>query len=229
MATDLVFVSTYHNLPGVSDGLAIDYYSPGETLQQNLIPAVKHFIDLFSESGDYEDEFCNGDYDITDSFDEGEKDIFRLATDPALMKDWRENLSSLEVFNGCCAVVNACLRQPDIATNQRGIEIFNDLMESILLNDERGAGCEILIETSQSFGRRFITELLNEIRQPDEDQSHFRSFHLYGSNRDAIPPLGPLLEILESATRQDIWPRNDLALGKLLLVVDYYRELVKPW
>jgi hypothetical protein len=42
-------------------------------------------------------------------------------------------------------------------------------------------------------------------------------------------PLTPLLDKLRTMVRREGWPRNDLALGRLLLIVDYFKQVVEEY
>jgi hypothetical protein len=41
--------------------------------------------------------------------------------------------------------------------------------------------------------------------------------------------LKPLLDTLHRIVHREGWPRNDLALGRVLLVVDYFKQVVEDW
>ena len=57
--TDMLFLTIFHNLPGISTGEEIDYYTAcdRERLQRDLVSSTEHYLALFSESYDYEDYF----------------------------------------------------------------------------------------------------------------------------------------------------------------------------
>jgi len=64
------------------------------------------------------------------------------------------------------------------------------------------------------------------VRSTEEIRWAFpRPYH----RREALRPLQTLLETLARAIRQAAWPQNALALGKFLLLVDYYRDLERMW
>jgi hypothetical protein len=62
-ATELIFVSACHNLPGVSEAESIGYYAPGEMerLRGELTLYIDHQLNLFS--GHYSGYFLLAEYD----------------------------------------------------------------------------------------------------------------------------------------------------------------------
>jgi hypothetical protein len=131
--TDVLFVTTYHHLPGVSDGEEIGYYVPGqeERLSHDLVQAFRHYSSLFASSCDYEDHFSCAEYGVTDdSFDEIETNVFRSVLSGAERHQPVQDLHPRDVFSGCCAVVEARLQSAETRTVLSGVGLLNDLMES---------------------------------------------------------------------------------------------------
>jgi hypothetical protein len=46
---------------------------------------------------------------------------------------------------------------------------------------------------------------------------------------ERFAPLKPLLDTLQPIVHRDGWPRNNLGLGRVLLVVDYFKQVVGEW
>jgi hypothetical protein len=68
--TDTLFLTIFHNLPGISTGEEIDYYTAcdRERLQGDIVSSTEHYLALFSESYDYGDYFSCADYPITEDW-----------------------------------------------------------------------------------------------------------------------------------------------------------------
>ena len=229
-ASDILFLTVFHNLPGVSDGEQIDYYAPSdsESLRRDLASAVERHFTLFSESFEYEDHFSCAEYSIDeDSFDDPEVNIFRSVLDPEEQKRSFEDIHPRDIFRGCRAVVAGRIHNADLAINQRGIELFNFVMECALPTDDRqNPRCYIQLETAKEFAPRFIDGLLDIIRSAEESRwAYPRRYHI----REGFQPLQSLLETLSRAVHEPAWPQNNLTLGKFLLLVDYYQVLGRAW
>src|SRR5580658_9755467 len=61
VATELLFVYTNHNLPGISEAESVDYYTPREfqRARADLKEHVGHQLDLFTQSWDYANYFAD--------------------------------------------------------------------------------------------------------------------------------------------------------------------------
>jgi hypothetical protein len=200
MTTDILFLSVFHNLPGVLDGAEVCYYVPGdsEILRRDLASAIEHYFTLFSESFEYQDYFA--EYEIyEDSLAAAELEIFRSVLKPVDRTVPLGDLHPRDTFRGCRAVVGACVRDPDLALNRRGIELFNFVMECALpTDDKRNPQCCIQLETAKEFAPRFIDDLLDIVRSTGEIRWAFpRRYH----RREALRPLQTLLETLARAIR----------------------------
>jgi hypothetical protein len=170
--TDTRFLTIFHNLPGISTGKEIDYYTAcdRERLQRDLVSSTEHYLALFSESYDYEDYFSCADYAITEDWvDESELDTFRSVLDPVEREDPLTNLRPRQIFNGSRAVIGERIRSADVAVCQTGIEIFNFVMECALpADDNRNPSCYIHLQTAKEFAPAFIASLLDTIRAQEE-------------------------------------------------------------
>ena len=225
--TDTLFLAIFHNLPGISTGEEIDYYTAcdRERLQRDLVSRTEHFLALFSESYDYEDYFSCADYAITgDSVDESELDTFRSVLDPDGREGPLTNLHPRDIFNGYRAVIGERLRSDDVAVRQTGIELFNFVMECALPGDDnRNPTCYIQVQTAKEFAPAFLASLLDTIRAQEETRLVVpRRRHL----AQVLQPIQGLLAMMETVVSEEEWPQTDLALGKFLLLVDYYKRVI---
>jgi hypothetical protein len=229
-ASDILFLTVFHNLPGVSDGEQVDYYtsSDSESLRRDLASAADRHFTLFSENSEYEDYFSCAEYSIDDdSFDDAEINVFRSVLDVDEGQRSLKDLHPRDTFRGCRAVVADRINNADLSVKRRGIELFNFVMECALpTDDRRNPRCYIELETAKEFAPRFIDGLLDITRSAEESRwAYPRRYHIH----EAFQPLHSLLEMLSRAVYEPAWPRNDLTLGKLLLLVDYYQDLGRAW
>lgn len=225
VTTDVLFLTVYHNLPGVSEGEEIKYYAPSnfESLRTDLASTVEHHFSLFSRSvyGDY--FWCAG-YEIHEMLDDAEVVIFRSALDAKERKISLSDLHPYDTFCGSRAVVSSHVKEADLDRNKRAIELFNLVMESALPTDGReDPRCCILLQTASEFAPSFINDMLDTVRS-DSNPWSFRNRH-----RESLKPLQPLLEMLAWEVDHTVWPRNELALGRFLLIIDYYKKLEDQW
>jgi hypothetical protein len=100
-------------------------------------------------------------------------------------------------------------------------------MECALPTDDTGnPRCYIKLEAPKQFAPAFIDNLLDVIRGYKQPQVSFTQQSYLG---ESLHPLQPLLTLLAKVVSNETWPKNDIALGKFLLIVDYYRELMRAW
>lgn len=221
--TQVLFLRVYHNLPGITDGEEIDYYTPGEygRLQEDLVTHIKRQFDLFSESHDYGDYFSCADYGIPEDWlDDSEIETFRSVLDPDERTLPLSDLHSRSMFKGYRTVVERRVQSGDIALIREAIELFNFVMECALPTDDpRNPRCYLWLQTAEEFAPLLIDNLLGAIQALEEPRS-MDSYQQYLG--EAFGPLEPLLRILAVTVHHERWPHNDLALGKFLLIVDHY-------
>jgi hypothetical protein len=74
------------------------------------------------------------------------------------------------------------------------------------------------------FGPRFIDGLLGSVESLKLTWRHDSYERFIGKK---FAPLKPLLDLLHTLVHNEAWPRNDLALGELLLIVYYFKRLVE--
>lgn len=212
MTTPILFVTRAHNLPGISSGHRIDYYRPEEhaRLRTDLASAAEHFFDLFAKSREFEEYFSNADYGIDEEcFDDAELAAFRSAFQSS-GRDCFTDLEGRDVFNGCRKVVALQLQDIDLSVTRQGIQLFNTVMEAALpADDDRHPHCSIRLESVKEFGRPFV--------------EHLAAVASGSAFRQKSAPL-PQVEPLSQAVKHPDWPRNDLELEKLLLLVDWHRQ-----
>jgi len=138
-----------------------------------------------------------------------------------------DDLHPRSTFRGYRAVVERRIRSNDLVTCQEGIELFNFVMECALpTSDNRNPRCYMTLEAPKEFAPTFIDNLLDAIRDYKDPQVSSTQQSYLG---ESLQPLQPLLTMLAKDVSSKAWPKNDIALGKFLLLVDYYRELMPAW
>jgi len=113
----LLFVTAYHNLPGISEGEWIAYFATEETnrLRQELASYINHQLDLFSVNSDYAEYFSLADYDNpADSISDSEVEAFRSALSPAERHTSINDLDSYELLRGFRAVILSRIASGDL-------------------------------------------------------------------------------------------------------------------
>lgn len=227
-ASDLVFVRAYHNLPGISEGEWVDYYSSASLnrLREDLARYVEHHLDLFSKSYDYEDCFSLAEYgDPDDVLWEDEVAVFRSALSAEDRESPVDELPPRAVLRGYRAVILQRFAKGDLAAIRSAAELFNGMIESAIEGvDDRNPRCYIGIETAKEFGPGFVESLLGSIQRTGHACRHDDFDRFIG---DQFEPLQPLLETLLPTVQHEGWPHNDLSLGRLLLIVDFFKKVVE--
>ena len=98
-------------------------------------------------------------------------------------------------------------------------------MEGALENvDYENPRSHIRIETAEEFGPRFIDWLLNSVEDLNRTWLYNPLWKFIG---EKFAPLQPLLNVLHKRAHSELWPRTDLAIGELLLVVYYFNRVVE--
>ena len=225
--TELIFVSAYHNLPGVSEGERVDYYAPHELqrLGSDLTSYIRNQLDLFSENSSYAEYFSLADYDNpADSISEAEEATFRSALSPAELTTPLAELDAREILHGFRAVILKRVTSRDLAEIRNGIDLFNWIVEgAIECVDSGNPRSVISIESAAQFGPRFVDGLIRSIeclkQTPYDPYERFIG--------ETFAPLKPLLDLLHPMVHSLTWPRNDIAIGELLLIVYYFRRVVE--
>jgi hypothetical protein len=230
---DTLFLTVFHNLPGVSDGIETNYYTDGEKqrLSWDLASAVKFYLDIFVNSYYYQEYFSSAEYVVGDDWlNDLELSIFRLAIDLDQRTVPLTELHPQDTLNGCYAVIESRIRSEDIADWRRGIDLFNDVMEAALSADEfSDPGCSILLRTTKEFAPEFISDLLDSVGSTDQDRWRSKQYPRIEFVGAAFRPLLPLLEMIKKRVDRAGWPQSDIALGKFLLILDHYQEVMRQW
>jgi hypothetical protein len=225
--TDVLFVTIYHNLPGVSDGEEIGYYLPGqeERLSHDLVQAFRHYSSLFASSYDYEDDFSCAEYGVTDdSFDEIETNVFRSVLSGAERHQPVQDLHPRDVFNGCCAVVEARLQSAETRTVLSGVGLLNDLMESGLpADDSRNPRCYIQVQTAQEFAGPFLRWLTEIADFPRSLRSASAKAERV---RTGLQPFRDLVVAVEKSMQENRETLSDFVIGRFLLIADHYLHVI---
>jgi len=226
--TQILFVTGYHNLPGVSQAEWIGYYAPREMerLRNELTSYIDHQLNLFSECSEYDEYFLHAEYDRpADMIDDFEEAAFRSALSLAERHSDINELDSWEILRGFRVVIRRRLASGDLAVIRSAIQLFNGIVEgAIECVDEGNPRSCIRIETATEFGPRFVDGLLKSIEFSQKPWRYDPYSEFIGKT---FAPLRPLIEILHGLVHYDGWPRTDLAVGELLLVVYYFNRVVE--
>jgi hypothetical protein len=116
--TQLLFVTRYHNLPGLSEGQWIGYYAPSQMdrLRNELTNYINLQLDLFSEHSEYAEYFSLAEYDRpADSISGFEEAAFRSALSPVQRNTDINELDSSEILRGFRAVILKRAASGDLA------------------------------------------------------------------------------------------------------------------
>ncbi len=236
-ATELVFVSGYHNLPGISEGYWIEYYTPAtfDRFRFDFKRYIEQQLEMFSESYDYEEYFSLADYgdEISEFIDDDEEAAFRSALRP--IDSPLDDLSSREKLNGFQAVILKRVDSGNLAEIRRGVKLFNWIVEAATdAVDDRNPGSCIWVETTGEFGPTFIDRLLNSVESLEKpEQGWHRTPHSWRGYpypnyvAEKFVPLKPILNMVQPMVRHERWPHSDLAIGKLLLLVQYVTHVLE--
>lgn len=227
-AADYVFVHAYHDLPGISEGEWVEYYHLAslERLRDDLTRYLEHQLDLFSRSCDYEEYFSLAEYDDPeDALAEAELTVFRSSLSAQDREAPLEELHALDVLRGYRAVMLQRISAGDLDDVRSAVELFNGIIESAIGSvDEHNPRCYISIETAREFGPWFVAGLLGSIKRLEQAWRHDAYDRFVG---ERFKPLQPVLELLQPAVQHEGWPHSDISLGRLLLIVDYFKKLVE--
>lgn len=226
--TQILFITGYHNLPGLSEGEWIGYYAPSELdrLRNELTSYINLQLDLFSEHSEYAEYFSLAQYDHpADSISDVEQTTFRSALSPPERHSEINELDSWEILRGFRAVILKRVASGDFAEIRSAIELFNRIIEgAIECVDSGNPRSYILIETAKEFGPRFVDGLLESIEFSKKPWRYDPYREFIGGT---FAPLKPLIDILHSLVHYEAWPRNDLAVGELLLIVYHFKRVIE--
>jgi hypothetical protein len=219
IATELIFVYAYHNLPGISEAAWIDYYAPPEFngLCDDLKTHIEWQLDLFSESYDYSED--NPECSISDD----EKAAFRSVQDAEDCGTAVEDLNPLDVLRGFRAVMLVRVASGDLANIRSAVKMFNYII-ACAFDAADNPQSYIRIETAAQFGPWFIDRLFKSIQGLQQTGRCDPYGKFIG---EKFETLEPALSLLRPLVHDEEWPRNDLALGRLLLIVDCFKRVVE--
>ena len=228
--THLVFVHAYHNLPGISQGEWIDYYDPAgiNQLRQGLKSYIEHQLDLFMQSADYGEYFSVAEYDsVWEGLAEDEIEVFRLALAPEDRNTAFEALHPTDSLKGFRAVMLHHIGEGDLGEIHWALNLFDAIIESAVeAVDSLNPRSYIRLLTAEEFAPWFIDRLLESVEYLPKE---WRSDPYDKFVGETFEPLRPLLEKLSPMVRREGWPRKDLALGRFLLIVDYFKQVVEEY
>jgi hypothetical protein len=219
-----IFVEAYYNLPGIWESEWVEYYPATnlDRLRSELKSHIEHQLDLFSES-EYEDHFSAAEYGNPEEFiTADELPLFRAALPKSGQQLPLDELHPRDQLKGYRAVLLNRVANGDWAALQSAVYRFNWLIEAAIEGvDDRDARSYIEIKTEKDFAPSFIGSLLASIDRLQEPRRRYDHYSEFIGER--FQPLKPLLEILRPSVSHPAWPSSDLALGRFLLIVDYFK------
>lgn len=83
---------------------------------------------------------------------------------------------------------------------------------------------DLEIEDTRTFALSLVERLLTHVEQmkAGERQSEYDQFVA-----EELAPFEPLLKVLQVAIKHPGWPHSEIALGKFLLIVDYFQQVTE--
>jgi len=197
-----------------------------ERLRNELTSYIDHQLNLFSECSEYDEYFLHAEYDRpADMIDDFEEAAFRSALSPAERHADINELDSWEILRGFRVVIRNRLGRGDLAEIRSEIQLFNGIMEGALGNVEYENPCSHLqIETAEEFGPRFVDWLLKSVEDLNRAWIDDPFWKFIG---EKFAPLKPLLDVLHTLVHSELWPYSDLAVGELLLIVYYFKQVME--
>jgi len=206
----ILFLHVHYNLPGVWDEEQLHYYRSRdiEKLRNTLHTTIDHLLDLFSGSWELGECFALCDYPSPeDSLDDEEKAVFRSGVSSDDLTDNLDDLWGSDTFSGYRALILHKIRTGLIEDFRAAVDLFNMVMECGISADScTKAYCQVTLEDAGDFAPRFLEWL-------SRDES-------FTANR-------LILDVLRRQVDRPGWPRDDLDLGKFLLLVDYYASILE--
>jgi hypothetical protein len=204
----------FSNMPGVYQFEHAAYFFGFSSLHREASDFMREQLKAFYAS--YSEWFNTADY-----------------TDPEEMLT-KEELHGLgerlqpedigAVFDALSEVLTCRLGVKSIESLEQAEELFNYIMDNGLAqyNDdhyrEASAAAQITISQPESFGVFFVDHILNQIRI-------YESKGLYGRSTSGavMAPFRSVVEGMKSVVVQKDWSKNDLVVGKLLMLIDIYQ------
>ena len=230
-ATELVFVWAYHNLPDDPDdpeGECVEYYAPTEweRLRRDLKKHIGEQLDRFSERSGYAEYFALADYgNPADSITDAEQAVFRSTLDPDDRNIALDQLHASDALRGLRAVILQRVGSGDLTEIRSGVELFNWIIEGAVEGvDSKNPCSRISMRMAAEFGPWFVDRLLGSVERLMETSRYAPYDKFIG---ESFAPLKPVLDLLCPLVHREAWPRDDLALGRLLLIVDYLNRIVR--
>lgn len=106
------------------------------------------------------------------------------------------------------------------------LELFGYIMEcAIEAVDDRNPRSYIALSTAEEFGPWFMDGLLEAVDEGARRTLRYTAYQSFLG--ETLQPLKPLLDNLALMVHREGWPRDDFALGRFLLVVDYFKGIVE--
>lgn len=186
-----LFLHVAYNLPGIYDSETLDSYSVSDLtgLQDTLLERTRSLLELFRTSVDFGDCFYFADYpDLPENLDEGEERIFRAALDEGQHDLPMAELHSIDIFTGCCSLIEHRIRLGSVAALKDAVTLFNCLMESALFCDERlAAFCRILLLNPRELAEQLL---------------------FWTDQEERLKPLQPLMMIIKDEVHRPQWQKT---------------------
>jgi hypothetical protein len=220
-ATELLFVHAYHNLPGVSETDWIEYYAPSEfqRLRDDLKAHIELQLELFAEY------LSEAEYDVESSIGDREEGVFRCGLSPADRDKPVDELNALDTLGGFRAVMLHHVASGKLADMRRAAWLFDHIMEGASEGPfKRNPESYLSIQTAAQFGPWFVDRLFRSIESLKQTRRYDPYTKFIGGKFEALEPV---LRMLRPLVLDEGWPHSDLALGRLLLIVDCFKEVVE--
>jgi hypothetical protein len=229
-ATELIFVHAYYNLPDDyenPEGEWVKYYAPAESdrMGKELSEYIGEQLERFWQSHRYGEYFALADYgnpahDITDA----EEAVFRSALDKEDRGAELAHLQGSDKLRGLRAVILQRVGSGSLSEIRSGVETFNWIVEGAVETvDSENPRSRIDMVTAVEFGPWFVDRLLASVTRLAQTWTYDPYGKFIG---ESFAPLKPVLDLLSTRVHLESWPRDDLALGRLLLIVDYYNRVI---
>jgi hypothetical protein len=117
------------------------------------------------------------------------------------------------------------LPKGDLEEIRTALRLFDEVIGGAVEGvDDRNPHSSITLEYAAEFAPPFIDGLLESVENLKQT---WRSDPYRKFIGEQFEPLKPLLKRLQRAISQPEWPRDDLSLGEVLLIVDHFKDVIE--
>jgi hypothetical protein len=179
------------------------------------------------EFGEY---FAVADYDSArELLDDEDLITFRSALGRGERDTPLNELHPADTFTGLRAVVLQRLHVGGFDAAHEAARLFNNIIENALdgVVDTRNPRSHIRVQTAPEFAPWFVGRLISAVESLKRI-GYRNPFEVFVGER--FQSLKPVLDGFQRLMERGDWPRDDLALGRFLLIVDHFNAAVeKEW